>query len=107
MTSQRAEIAMRAYAAGRRRRSVCGVLERAADALLAAGGLLLANAALPLGLGLPVGRLGLSLGAAMVCAGLAWITRHRGHRARPERPVVIRLAAPGTVALQGHARRAA
>lgn len=107
MTSYRAEIAMQAYAAGRRRRCLSGMLERIADASLAAGGMIVANAAFSLGFGLPTGRAGLSLGASLICAGLAWITRHRGHRARPERPIAVTLAAPRAVAINAQARRAA
>ncbi len=107
MTSNRAEGAMRAYKAGSRRRGAIGALERMADAALAAGGAIVVNAVVGLGLGLPAGRAGLSLGASLVCAGLAWITRHRGRTTRPQRGVAVRLHAPQPIVLSSHAKRAA
>jgi hypothetical protein len=107
MTSNRAATAMRAYESGRRRRTASGVIESLADASLAAGGVMVANATLSLGFGLPGGRGGISLGASLVCAGLAWITRHRGRVTRPQRDVTLTLRAPQPIALSSRARRAA
>lgn len=68
---------------GHRRRLLAATIERTADAAIAAGGLLVANGALPLDLGLPAGATGISLGAGLVCAGLAWMTRHRARATTP------------------------
>ena len=106
MTNNRAETAIAAFEAGRRRRQATGAIERAADAALAAGGALIANAVLPLGFGLPSGRAGLSMGASLLCAGLAWMTRHRGSR-KPERIGTLRLRAPRPVAIPIGFERAA
>lgn len=80
---QRVSNAMLAWDAGSRRRRRGSLVDGMADALLAAGGILTANATLPLELGLPAGRPGIALGAGLLGAGLAWITRRRPRRSEP------------------------
>ena len=53
---------------------------------MATGGLILANAALHLNVGLPQGRNGLALGGALLASGLAWITRSRRSSLDPKDP---------------------
>lgn len=84
MNTQRAAHATRAYRAGSRRRAARAAIEQAVDATIASGGLLLANAAFDLGIGLPDGRTGLSLGTLLIGGGVAWIARHRARRHAPE-----------------------
>lgn len=79
-TEQRAGHALLAWRQGARRRRIAGVAERVADASLAAGGLVLANATLTLEMGLPVGRAGWSLGIGLLAGGLAWMLRTRPRR---------------------------
>lgn len=59
--------------------------DRLADGMFAAGGIILADATFPLTLGLPQGRIGLSLGGALIAGAFAWMKRHAGGRARPIR----------------------
>jgi hypothetical protein len=88
---------------GHRRRLLAASAERTADAAIAAGGLLVANGTLSLQLGLPAGATGISLGAGLVCAGLAWMSRHRAHRATPphEGATAMRTPAIGTIPTSG------
>ncbi|HEX9713371.1 MAG TPA: hypothetical protein VGB52_12590 [Actinomycetota bacterium] len=91
ITQQRACDAMLAWQHGARRRRIAGAAERAADAALAAGGIVLANAATPLGLGLPSGRPGTALGMSLLGAGFAWMLRNRpGRHTEPLRTVEAR-----------------
>lgn len=95
-TAAPAERAMSAWRASRRRRLAAGALQSAGDAIVALAGLLLANAALRLDLGLPEGRAGLAVGATLLCIGAAWMARARSHRggtdpAGQQRALVIRL----------------
>jgi hypothetical protein len=95
MRSERATYAARAYSRGRARRTALGAVERAADGVLAAGGLFLANASMSLGLGLPDGTVGTTLGFSLLGAGIAWMSRHRrGRIARPQHEASIALSAP-------------
>jgi hypothetical protein len=94
-TGHRVENAMRAWEEGTRRRRREGSLERAADAVLAAGGLFAINATTSLGLGLPTGRAGFTIGASLVTAGFAWMVRGRTRRAPvPRRAEAVRAAIP-------------
>jgi hypothetical protein len=93
MTTRSAAHATEAFRSGRRRRAVRSGLEQGVDGMMAAGGLLIANTALGMGLGLPEGAAGLSLGTGLVCAGLAWITRRR-HSVRPQTATEITMRAP-------------
>lgn len=64
-----------------RRRTVLAGVDRISDGVLAAGGALVVNSVMPLGFALPRGQAGLSLGASMVCAGVAWMMHNRRHSA--------------------------
>ncbi|HEX9775525.1 MAG TPA: hypothetical protein VGB83_08085 [Actinomycetota bacterium] len=79
----RAAYANRMYRRGRRRRMARTSLECGVDAAVSAGGLLLANAALGFGLGLPDGAAGIGAGVAMLAAGIASLGRRGHRRARP------------------------
>lgn len=94
MSNHDARIAIDAWQRGRRRRTITGTVERIADAVMAAGAVLLANAALPMRMGLPEGRFGMALGALLLCAGLAWISRHRAASARFNRASTYRMPVP-------------
>lgn len=72
-----AEFAAQAWRERQRRRTAAAALDRVADAALAAGGAVVANAALSLQLGLPSGGTGLTFGAALLVAGILWIARAR------------------------------
>ena len=85
---QRISAATVAWHEGARRRRRTGIVEGAADALLAGGGLVMANATMSLELGLPAGRAGLSLGIGLASAGAAWIMRHRARKAPIPAPAV-------------------
>lgn len=74
-TARTASTAIRAYQARERGRRITGFIDRVADAAMAVGGLLLANAAFPLGFNLPTGQIGLSLGGLLLAAGVAWMKR--------------------------------
>jgi len=63
-----------------RRQRMHGMMETAADAALATGGLFLANASMHLGMGLPDGRNGIALGGAMLAGGMIWVTRKLSKR---------------------------
>jgi hypothetical protein len=86
MTHQ-AAYADEAFRTGRRRRAARGMLDTALDALVAMGGLIVANASFALGLGLPEGRAGISLGAGLLMLGLAIATSTR-RRARHHHPTL-------------------
>lgn len=78
MTTHRiAAEATMAWDAGHRRRRASAGMERCIDAVMASGGLLMVNAAGSLNLGLPEGRMGISLGGALLAAGVAHIARRR------------------------------
>ena len=89
----KAAYAGEAFRIGRRRRAARSIVESAADGAIAGGGLLLANAASQMGLGLPEGALGLSLGTGLLSLGIAWLARHRRSPSRPERarPALVRM----------------
>jgi len=93
-TEQRVSTAKLAWQQGARRRRRRGLAESAADALLAGGGIVMANAAFPLELGLPAGRAGLSLGAGLVFAGIAFLMRARARRAAPVPAIETRAVLP-------------
>jgi hypothetical protein len=80
-----ASSADQAFRAGRRRRAARGAVENGVDGLLASGGMLMANAMLELGMGLPEGAAGVSLGASFLVAGFAWLTRNRRRSESPQR----------------------
>lgn len=80
-----------AFKAGRRRRLARSSMDTAVDGLIASGGLMLANAAFGLGVGLPEGAGGSSLGASLLLAGIAWLTRSRGRSPQPRRAEIVRL----------------
>lgn len=69
------ERAVASFRETRRRRRARGAIDTAVDAVMATGGIIVANAALHLNVGLPEGRNGLALGGALLAAGMAWITR--------------------------------
>jgi len=95
MRSERATYAARAYRRGHARRTALGAMERAADGVLAAGGLLIANASMSLGLGLPDGTVGTTLGMSLLGAGIAWMSRHRRARtAHPQHEGSLAMSAP-------------
>jgi hypothetical protein len=67
---------------------------------MATGGLIVANSALHLNMGLPAGKNGYALGGMLLASGIAWITRSfRGSvdpsdpAASAARPSYIRIAA--------------
>lgn len=91
-TTLTARHALSAYEQRSRSRILTAITERIADGMFAAGGILLADATFPLHLGLPQGRVGLSLGGALVAGALAWMKRHAGGR----RPHARRVATPAT-----------
>ena len=79
------------------RRRVRGLLDTAADAVMASGAIVTANAALHLGVGLPSGRNGVALGGALLAAGMAWITRHvrtGGHSTDPAATAPVPMLVP-------------
>ncbi len=82
-----------AFRIGRRRRAARNLVESAVDGALAGGGLLLANAATEMSLGLPEGAVGISLGTGLLSLGIAWLARHRRRSDRPDRarPAVVRV----------------
>lgn len=88
---QRRSDALLAWEHGTRRRRIAGLSDRAADAALAAGGIVFANAAMPLELGLPAGRPGMALGMSLLGAGFAWMLRNRPRRrTEPQRTIDTR-----------------
>lgn len=96
------ERAVTSYLEVRRRRRTRGLIDTAADAAMAGGGLLLANAAMHLGMGLPEGRNGLALGGMFLASGIIWLTRlvHQGGD-RKDPAQAARL--PALVALEAEA----
>lgn len=74
-TSYARERAVEVFNTTRRRRRVRATYDTIADAALATGGLVLANATMGFGMGLPEGRNGIALGGSLVAAGLMWLTR--------------------------------
>ncbi|MCA1834369.1 MAG: hypothetical protein LC750_16865 [Actinobacteria bacterium] len=70
------ERAIASFRITRRRNRTRGMLDTVADAVMATGGLIAANAGLHFGLGLPEGRNGLALGGALLASGMVWISRH-------------------------------
>jgi len=86
-----ARAALDAYQAQHRGRRAFAILDRASDALLALGALLVVNGLLPLGVGLPAGPIGMSAGGALLAAALGWMRR-------PARPVRRIVAEPIAVA---------
>jgi len=81
----------------RRRRTTGAIVGTASDAATAAGGLVIANAALSLGIGLPSGIAGLALGASILAMGLAGFTgvgrlaglKGLGRAPRPARSLTV------------------
>lgn len=89
MTTHRiAAEATLAWDAGNRRRRASAGLERSIDGVMATGGMLVVNAIGGLNLGLPEGRAGLSLGGALLAAGLAHMTHRRQRRSTGTRRAV-------------------
>lgn len=84
MTST-AQHAISAWTSTKRRRTATGAIDSAADATLAAGCLVLANAVLSLHLGLPAGARGSALAGSLICSALAWMTRARRVRSTRRR----------------------
>jgi hypothetical protein len=84
--TRNAEHAIATWQQARRRRTAGSAIERVADGLTASGGIVLANAALSLGLGLPAGRLGAALGGSLLAGGLTWIMRARRSMKPAPRP---------------------
>ena len=84
----RAAAADSAFRAGRRRRATRSAIDTAVDGLIASGGLVFANATFGLGVGLPEGAGGSTLGATLLLAGIAWLARSSGRAPRPQRAVV-------------------
>lgn len=92
---QRVEHAILAWEEGSRRRRLGNAAERVADAVLAAGGIVMADATMSLGLGLPAGRSGFAIGASLASAGFAWMIRGRARRTPvPQRALPVRVARP-------------
>lgn len=90
------ERAVASFRATRRRVRARGLADTVADAVMATGGLVLANAGLHFGLGLPQGRNGIALGGTLLASGMVWLTRHLragGHHKDPAasaaRPVLL------------------
>ena len=75
--TKRAMHAEHAWRAARRRRGTAAVVGSAADAAIATGGLLFANATFGLGIGLPAGRAGIACGAALIASGVSALRSHR------------------------------
>jgi uncharacterized iron-regulated membrane protein len=71
-----AQQAIEVYQRRTRSRALAAVTDRIADGMFAAGGILLADATFALNLGLPQGRVGASLGGALIAGALAWMKRH-------------------------------
>lgn len=67
--------ALDAYDAQRRGRRTHAVMDRISDGMLAAGGILLLNALVPLGFDLPGGTVGISAGGLLIAAAVAWMKR--------------------------------
>src|SRR5688572_13291635 len=83
--TRNAEQAIVSWNQGQRRRATAASVERFADGVAATGGLILTNAALSLGIGMPAGRAGVGLGASLLAAGIAWMTRvRRSGKGRPQ-----------------------
>lgn len=80
-----AQQAIEVYQRRTRSRALAAVTDRIADGMFAAGGILLADATFALNLGLPQGRLGASLGGALIAGSLAWMKRHQTKRQGPHR----------------------
>jgi hypothetical protein len=96
MTTHRiAAEATMAWDAGHRRRRASAGLERGVDGVMATGGMLIVNAVAGLNLGLPAGRAGMSLGGALLAAGMAHLTHRRRRVTR------ARAAAPSYAAYPG------
>ncbi|MFP5224436.1 MAG: hypothetical protein ACLGH3_02585 [Actinomycetota bacterium] len=86
-----AQQAIEVYQQRTRSRALAAVTDRIADGMFAAGGILLADATFALNLGLPQGRVGASLGGALIAGALAWMKRHssrsqQANRARRVQP---------------------
>ena len=81
--TRNAEHAIATWQQAHRRRAARALTDRVADGLTALGGIVLANAVLSLGMGLPNGRIGALLGMALLVAGLAKIMGARRAK-RPE-----------------------
>jgi hypothetical protein len=89
--------AVAAFQATKRRRFARGTVDTLADAMMATGGLSLANVALRLNVGLPNGLAGIALGLALLGVGAALAIGHRsrsgnddpGTAATPSRLIVL------------------
>jgi len=90
-----------AWRHARRRRTTGAIVGTASDAAAAAGGLVIANAALSLGIGLPTGATGLTLGVSILLAGLAGV---KGRTKRDARTAELTLI---TTRTSNEERRAA
>jgi|GEM_PF-6119791 len=88
-----AQFAAQAWRERQRRRVAAAVLDRVADAALAAGGAVVANTALALQLGLPAGGGGIALGAGLLAAGIYWMMRGR-HCGIPRPAYSVRTSVP-------------
>lgn len=89
-TTITARHAAAAYERRTRVRAASQLADRLADGMFAAGGIFLADATFPLNLGLPQGRIGLSLGGALVAGAFAWMKRHAGSVRRSPAPAPVR-----------------
>lgn len=78
----------------------------AADAAVAAGGIVFTNAAFSFGIGLPAGRAGLAIGAALLAAGITGLKGTAERKARSANVEPVRTIA-GDVAHVERTRRAA
>ena len=93
MMTRNAEHAIASWNQGQRRRTAAAGAERFADGIAATGGLILTNAVLSLGIGMPAGRAGVGLGASLLAAGIAWMSRVWRARTAPL-PMIWAAAAP-------------
>lgn len=106
-TSYSRDRAVAAFQQTRRRRRIRTTYDTIADAALATGGLVLANATMSFDMGLPEGRNGIALGGTLVAAGLMWLTRlvrSGGNRKDPATSAAVPLL---VVMDAEHMRRAA
>lgn len=78
--------AISSFRVTQRRRRARGAVDSMADAIMATGGVTLANVAMRLDLGLPRGIGGIVLGTAFLAAGALIATAHRTKESSPPNP---------------------
>ncbi|MFN2613492.1 MAG: hypothetical protein ABR552_01565 [Actinomycetota bacterium] len=87
-----AEHAIATWQETQKRRAASAFADRVADGLTASGGIVLVNAMCGLGIGLPTGRIGVTLGGSVLAGGLALIMRARRTHKPVPRPVFSAVA---------------